>query len=199
MAGLLGIPNLDQACALVVHPVPDHAAALLRQLKAIGLRVIHAWPDLPAWAITADFVFYDTDMGYDAQFPWEPGQAPMPMIALVGSEAPGRIEWAARMGADALLLKPVGSSGAFSALLMAHHSFELRQSLNAEIKQLRHRVSARQTVVQAVALLSAHGKSQDAAYDQLRQMAMAWRINVEDAALRIVENAKDEGNLRDCN
>ncbi|MEP2680272.1 MAG: ANTAR domain-containing protein [Sulfitobacter sp.] len=199
MSGLLNIPNLDQACALVVHPVPDHAAALMRQLNAIGLTVSHAWPDLPASAITADFIFYDTDMGHDAQFPWDPGQAPMPMIALVGSEAPGRIEWAARMGADALLLKPVGSSGAFSALLMARHSFELRQSLNAEIKQLRHRMSARQTVVQAVALLSAQGKSQDAAYDQLRQMAMAWRINVEDAALRIVENSNDEGSLRDSN
>ncbi|MEP2843285.1 MAG: transcriptional antiterminator, partial [Alphaproteobacteria bacterium] len=115
MSGLLNIPNLDQACALVVHPVPDHAAALMRQLNAIGLTVSHAWPDLPAPAITADFIFYDTDMGHDAQFPWDPGQAPMPMIALVGSEAPGRIEWAARMGADALLLKPVGSSGAFSA------------------------------------------------------------------------------------
>ncbi len=199
MSGLMNIPNLDQACALVVHPVPDHAAALMRQLNAIGLTVSHAWPDLPASAITADFIFYDTDMGHDAQFPWDPGQAPMPMIALVGSEAPGRIEWAARMGADALLLKPVGSSGAFSALLMARHSFELRQSLNAEIKQLRHRMSARQTVVQAVALLSAQGKSQDAAYDQLRQMAMAWRINVEDAALRIVENSNDEGSLRDSN
>ena len=199
MSGLLNIPNLDQACALVVHPVPDHAAALMRQLNAIGLTVSHAWLDLPASAITADFIFYDTDMGHDAQFPWDPGQAPMPMIALVGSEAPGRIEWAARMGADALLLKPVGSSGAFSALLMARHSFELRQSLNAEIKQLRHRMSARQTVVQAVALLSAQGKSQDAAYDQLRQMAMAWRINVEDAALRIVENSNDEGSLRDSN
>ncbi len=199
MAGHMDIPNLDQACAVVVHPVPDHAAALIRQLKAIGLTVSHAWPDLPASAITADFIFYDTDMGHDAQFPWEPGRAPMPMIALVGTEAPGRIEWAARMGADALLLKPVGSSGAFSALLMACHSFDLRRSLDAEIKQLRHRLSARQTVVQAVALLSAQGKRQDAAYDQLRQMAMAWRINVEDAALRIVENANDEGSLRDSN
>lgn len=199
MAGQMDIPNLDQAYAVVVHPAPDHAAALIRQLKAIGLTVSHAWPDLPASAITADFIFYDTDMGHDAQFPWEPGRAPMPMIALVGTEAPGRIEWAARMGADALLLKPVGSSGAFSALLMARHSFELRRSLDAEIKQLRHRMSARQTVVQAVALLSAQGKSQDAAYDQLRQMAMAWRINVEDAAARIVQNANDEGNLRDSN
>jgi response regulator NasT len=173
MTNQMHIPNLDQACAVVLHPVPDQVATLIRQIKAIGLTVSHAWPDLPASSITADFIFYDTDMGHDDQFPWEPGKAPMPMIALVGAEAPGRIEWAARMGADALLLKPVGSSGAFSALLMARHSFERRQSLNGEIKQLRHRMSARQTVVQAVALLSAHGKSQ--------------------------ENANDEGNLRDCN
>jgi len=199
MAGDMDIPNLDQACAVILHPAPDHIAALVRQLNAIGLSVSHAWPDLPTSAISADFIFYDTDMGHDSQFPWESGKAPMPMIALVGSEAPGRIEWAARMGADALLLKPLSSSGAFSALLMARHSFELRGSLTAEIKQLRNRLSARQTVVQAVALLSAQGKSQDAAYDHLRQLAMAWRVTIEDASTRIIQNNTNEGKLCDSN
>lgn len=199
MSRALDIPDLDQAQAIILHPPHDGVTALARQLKAIGLKASFAWPDIPASAITANFVFYDTDMGYDAQFPWAPGMAPMPMIALVGSEAPGRIEWASRMGADALLLKPLGASGAFSALLMARQSFELRRSLSAEIRQLRQRLSARQTVVQAVALLSSQGKSQDAAYDQLRRLAMAWRLTMEDAAAQIVQNTNDGGDLRDCN
>jgi AmiR/NasT family two-component response regulator len=37
-----------------------------------------------------------------------------------------------------------------------------------------------------VTLLAARGKTEEQAYAQLRQMAMAWRISFEDAATRIV-------------
>lgn len=62
-------------------------------------------------ALGADFVFFDADMGHDEQFPWAPGQSPMPMVALIGS-GPGRIEWALRAGAHAQILKPVGDNAA---------------------------------------------------------------------------------------
>ena len=88
--------------------------------------------DIAGLAITADFTLYDTDAGHAEQFPWPAGHAPMPMIALVGSEAPGRIEWASRTGADALLVKPLVASGVFASLLMARQSFERRKALLAE-------------------------------------------------------------------
>ena len=47
-----------------------------------------------------------------------------------------------------------------------------------------------QTVVQAVAILAARGKSEDQAYEQLRGMAMAWRVSFEEAAGRIVNSGK---------
>ncbi len=88
-------------------------------MTAIGLAVASAWPDPGAEALAADFLFFDADLGHDAQFPWEPGASPMPMIALIGSEAPGRIEWALGIGAHAQILKPVGDGGVYSALLIA--------------------------------------------------------------------------------
>ena len=94
MSTPIDIAGLEGARAIVLHPAHDRLPVLLRQLRAIGLEVETAWPMLPASAITADFILYDTDAGHDAQFPWASGQSPMPMIALVGSEAPGRIEWA---------------------------------------------------------------------------------------------------------
>ena len=51
----------------------------------------------------------------------------MPLVALIGSEAPGRIEWALSHKADAQLLKPVGNAGVYSALLIARQSFEARR------------------------------------------------------------------------
>lgn len=198
MNTLLDIAGLDGARAIVLHPEHERLPLLLRQLRAIGLSVETAWPLLPAAAISADIVLYDVDMGHDEQFPWNHGAAPMPMIALVESEAPGRLEWASRVGADALLMKPLGAEGVFAALLVARQAFELRRSLAAEITSLRQRLSARQTVVQAVNILARRAVSEDAAYDQLRQLAMAWQVTMEAAAHQVVVQSKNPGGLRDC-
>lgn len=186
MRRALRIPELGGARALILHRPHAVVQALTRQLTAIGLEPEDHWPELPASARIADYVFFDADMGYDEQFPWAPGEAPMPTIALVGSEAPGRIEWLMNVGADAQILKPVGDAGAYSALLIARATFDARMALAGEIESLRRRLDQRQTVVRAVALLAARGKTEEEAYAQLRGMAMAWRISFEAAAARIV-------------
>lgn len=177
--------DLGGARALILHRVHPTVQALQRQLSAIGLEVQSCWPDLGPESLAADFLFFDADMGHDAQFPWKVGDAPMPMIALIGSEAPGRIEWSLQIGAHAQLLKPVGDNGAYSALLIASTAYDARRALSAEVADLRRRLAARQTVVRAVTLLAARGKSETEAYAQLRQMAMAWRVSFEEAAARI--------------
>lgn len=180
------IPNLGGAQAIILHRPHPTVQALTRQLTAIGLQVTQSWPDLGPEALAADYIFFDADMGHDGMFPWEPGQPPVPMIALIGSEAPGRVEWSLKAGSHAQLLKPVGDNGAYSALLIARDTFDAQRALSAEIADLRRRLDERQTVVRAVTLLAARGKTEAEAYAQLRQMAMAWRISFEDAAARIV-------------
>lgn len=180
------IPNLGGARAVILHRPHPTVQALARQLTAIGLEVTQAWPELGADAIAADYVFFDADMGHAGMFPWPEGNPPMPMVALIGSEAPGRIEWSLRTGAHAQLLKPVGDNGVYSTLLIARDAFDAQKALNAEIGDLRRRLDDRQTVVRAVTLLAARGKTEEQAYGQLREMAMAWRITFEEAARRIV-------------
>jgi response regulator NasT len=132
-------------------------------------------------------VFFDVDLGFDQQFPWARGAAPMPTIALIGSEAPGRIEWALSHKADAQLLKPVGNAGVYSALLIARQSFAARRQLADEITALQQRVAERQTIVRAVTALSSQdGVDDERAYAQLRALAMNWQVSLEDAARRVV-------------
>jgi AmiR/NasT family two-component response regulator len=186
------IPNLGGAKAFVLHRPHATVSSIMRQLSAIGLDAADCWPELPAEVLGADFVFFDADLGFDQQFPWAPGGAPLPMIALIGSEAPGRIEWALTH-ADAQLLKPVGNAGVYSALLIARQSFEARCRLAGEIASLRQRVAERQTIVRAVAALSAQGVDDERAYAQLRSFAMSWQISVEEAARRIVAMTEEDG------
>ena len=122
----------------------------------------------------------------------------MPLVALIGSEAPGRIEWALSHKADAQLLKPVGNAGVYSALLIARQTFEARRRLADEIAALETRVAERQTIVRAVAALSAQGVDDGRAYAQLRSLAMSWQVSVEEAARRIVamtEEGDDHSHL----
>lgn len=186
------IPNLGGASAFVLHRSHPTVQAITRQLSAIGLVATCRWPDLPAEALAADFVFFDADLGFDEQFPWKPGEAPMPLVALIGSEAPGRVEWALSHNADAQLLKPVGNAGVYSALLIARQSFEARRSLAGEIASLRSRVAERQTIVRAVAALS-KGAGDERAYARLRSLATNWQISIEEAARRIMAMTEEEG------
>lgn len=187
------IPNLGGAKAFVLHRPHPTVQAISRQLSAIGLEVRDCWPDLPADVLAGDFVFFDVDMGFDEQFPWKPGEAPMPLIALIGSEAPGRIEWALSHKADAQLVKPIGNSGVYSALLTARQAFEARARLAAEVAALEARIGERLTIVRAVAALRSRGTSEERAYRQLRSMAMGWQVSVEAAAQRIVAMTDGEG------
>jgi AmiR/NasT family two-component response regulator len=192
------IPNLGGAKAFILHRPHATVNALARQLGAIGLDVRECWPELPPDALAADFVFFDVDLGFDEQFPWKPGEAPMPLVALIGSEAPGRIEWALSQKADAQLLKPVGTAGVYSALLIARQSFDARRRLADQIAALETRLAERQTIVRAVAALAAQGVDDSRAYAQLRSLAMSWQVSVEQAARRIVamsEEGDDHSNI----
>ncbi|SEM92992.1 Two-component response regulator, AmiR/NasT family, consists of REC and RNA-binding antiterminator (ANTAR) domains [Loktanella fryxellensis] len=186
MSGAVRHADLGGMLAVILHRPHPAVTALTRQLQAVGLRADTQWPDLPVAALAADFVFFDADMGFDEQFPWPKGAAPMPLIALIGSEAPGRIDWALSTGADAQILKPVGDSGVYSALLIARHGFATRRALAAEADDLRRRLDARQSVVLAVIQLSRTAGSEDAAYAALRRMAMDARIGIEEAAERVL-------------
>ncbi len=193
----LRIPELGGARAVILHRPHANTTALVRQLEAVGLEVECHWPELPVSVRTADYLFIDVDTAYDDQFPWDLGEAPLPTIALIGSEAPGRIEWLMNFGVDAQILKPIGHNGVYSALLISRATFDARLAQSGEIESLRRRLGQRQTVVQAVTILAARGKTEDQAYEQLRGMAMAWRVSFEEAADRIVATVKTTGKDED--
>ena len=182
------IPTLGGRRAVVLHREHANVTALLRQLVAIGLEAEEAWPTLPADVHDADFLFFDVDMVCDDQFPWQPGEAPMPLVAVIGSEAPGRIEWAMSHRADAHLVKPIGSAGIYSTLLIALQKFEERQALMAEVVQLRSQVAERRVVVSAVLQLMERGMSEEEAFSELRAEAMHRRVTLEFAARGIIQN-----------
>ena len=184
--------NVGGAMAWILHRPHPSVQGLIRQLGVIGLEVRESWPELPAAAFGAASIFYAAATGHHEQFPWAPGASPMPMIALIASEAPGRLRWAMGMGAKGQLLKPLSDKGVFAALLVARSKFDRAKASEALIADLQNRLSSRQTIVRAVMIFVMKGKTEAEAYDLLRQTAMAWRVTIETAAERLVANHSNE-------
>lgn len=182
-------PNFRGWTAIVLHRPHAAADAVLRQLERLGIAAHRVWSELGPEDVRANVVFFDADMGYDGQFPWPAGQAPMPLIALLGSEAPGRVQWALSQGADAHLLKPIGSGGVFSSLVIAERSYHARERLTREVEDLKGRLARRPQVARAmVMLMMSEQIDETAAFRRLREIAMASRRTIEDAAQTFIEN-----------
>ncbi len=74
---------------------------------------------------------------------WPVGEPPAPIIALIGSYTPGRIDGAMREGMHADLLKPITSAGVYGALPIASRAFEARRGGCSTVADLTARVLRR--------------------------------------------------------
>jgi AmiR/NasT family two-component response regulator len=180
------LASLHGLRAVILHRQDRNRHALENQLRRIGLDVACIAPLSHAPLPAADVIFFDADLGYEGLFPWSRNEAPVPLVAVLASEAPGRVEWALDQGATAFLLKPIGSTGAFNALAVASRLFAERQQMRGAISELSERVRARPIVVRATTVvMSSLGVDVNRALALLRQAAMRERITVEALSVRI--------------
>jgi AmiR/NasT family two-component response regulator len=184
-------PMFSSWRAVILHRPHPAVETLTRQLQSLHIEVKAVWPQLEEQDAQANVVFFDADMGHEQQFPWPAGFSPMPLVALIGSEAPGRIEWALAQGSNAHMLKPIGSTGAYSALLIAAHAYQKVRSHADNIRSLEDRLRQRPIVVRAVLQLMQEGYAGEAAaFKRLRSISMDWGMTIEEAAEAICRNDK---------
>ena len=180
--------DLRGARLLVLNRPHDSLRVLRRQAEIIGLQVTECWPSLPEDATGYDFLVLDADAGHDEQLPWGAAPMPLPTVALIGSEAPGRIDWLMSRGVHATLMQPIGDRGLYAALLMARYRFAAETELAARLKKQVWQLAQRENVLRA-ALLLAEGDGSADGYAQLRRAATAGRMTIEEAALAVISQA----------
>ncbi len=183
----LSLPNFRGCNALVLHRSDSNSETLIRQLESLGLTARRKWPADSVSAEGVDVVFFDADLGFDGLFAWPTSQAPIPLIAVMGSEAPGRIEWTLAQAPSAYLIKPIGSTGVFSALAIAFRTFETQQRLHLTLADLTRRVEARPVLFKAILVVMEGFSVNDAeAYQLLRTNSMKHRVSIEELSSLIV-------------
>ncbi|OBZ95687.1 transcriptional regulator [Pararhizobium polonicum] len=183
-------PNFAGWRATILHREDSNTERLTRQLKLIGLQVTVQWQPLDARDLP-DIVLVDADQGWDGLLPWSGEDAPCPLVALLGSEAPGRIAWAMEQGVGAIIAKPLASSAVYPALVMALGIYKERKAVIDKMKHLEERVRLRPLVHAAVERIIAVRKvDEELAYTILRNCAMQRRMPMEQVAASILGGAE---------
>jgi AmiR/NasT family two-component response regulator len=184
-------PSFTGLHAVVLHRSDDTVERLARQLNVLGLKVREQWAPLDLTQQRADIVLVDADAGWSGLLPWPAGENPLPLVALLGSEAPGRIAWALDHGANALIAKPIAASAVYPALVMASRSHAEARRIAGRISELEERIRLRPLVLAAVqALMTSHDLDEAAAYRHLRREAMRRRLALEQAAAAILVGSR---------
>lgn len=184
---MTGLPDLVGWRAVILHRPDEGIDRMVRQLGLLGLSVHVQWEPLELGRNPAEIAFVDADQGWCGLLPWEKGAAPLPLIALLQSEAPGRVAWALDCGASAILSKPVVASAIYPALVLAASAHAERVESAARLALLEERIRLRPLVHGAVrAIMDTHCLSEDAAYRALRIAAMGRRVTMEQSAAEIL-------------
>jgi AmiR/NasT family two-component response regulator len=182
------IPNFRGLRVLVLHPRDHNCNAIVEQLGRLGASARICWPAERISADAADIVFFDVDRGFEGLFGWPTGKAPVPLIAILGSEAPGRIEWMLAQAPSAYLAKPIGSTGVFSALAIATHNFALQCAREASRQRLEERLQMRGVLLRAtIELMRRHGIGEETALSMLRAESMRRRTTLETVSRWVLE------------
>lgn len=153
--------------------VPDARDVVLlhRQLGRMGVGVVDEG--------APDAMILDIDREPSRDVPCADGTA-TPVIALVGTETPSRLRWMLDLEPAAVLVKPLRSTGLYTALVMALHAGERRRATLRRIEGLEARIRCRHIVVGAVvAMMTQHAMSETEAFAFLRRRAMARRMTIE--------------------
>lgn len=173
------IQNFRSKRALLLHRRDHNLDAVVGQLEKLGVCVSVRWPAERVSGAEVDLVFFDSDVGFDGLFAWTYGAPPVPLIAMLGSEAPGRIEWTLAQQPSAYLLKPVGSTGVFTVLSIAFHNFEQQQTQELERRRLEARMEARGDVLLATTtLMRRYNLDAERAFRMLRAESMRRRATL---------------------
>ncbi len=139
--------------------------------------------DLGALQAERDILFVDGDLDNPVALDIDAGsrQPPVPVIGLVGVEAPSRLKHLVNLGATAFLRKPVQGAAVYTALFLGINQFLLRGDLRSRLDDMDRRRRGRRAVVKAIiARMKDTGVDDDEAYEWLRRESMRSRLTLED-------------------
>ena len=174
--------------AFVVSEAPADITQLDTSLAKLGLGVSYPAVEggtvrLGEEVLASDqsVLFVDADLNLTVEGLGQERLPRIPVIGLIGVEAPSRLKAIMRLGATATLRKPIDGGSVYSTLFVGINAFRQRRTMALDIEEHERRRSGRRHLMKAiVAVMKAADCDEDAAYDRLRRESMRQRLSVED-------------------
>lgn len=183
------IQNFSQCRALVISRDSRAIDALDVTLPKLGLGVVQVPPGEDGAMLSAegldperDILIVDGDLHRPLLWPnASPCELPpVPVVGMVGVEAPSRLKALMQIGSTAFIAKPVHGATVFSALVLGVNEHARKRQLLADIAGHEQRRRQRRFVIKAVVqIVTAEKVSDEIAYDRLRRESMRARMSVE--------------------
>jgi AmiR/NasT family two-component response regulator len=184
------LQNFNGARALIVTNHAGAVEALASTLGKLGVNVTYpalidgkAQIDVAELNPESDILFIDGDLDGAIAIEVEEAsrQPPVPVIGLVGVEAPSRLKNLINLGATAFLRKPVHGAAVYTALFLGINQFLLRGDQKTRLDEMERRRRGRRAVIKAIVdLMNRSGINDDEAYDRLRRESMRHRQGLEE-------------------
>jgi len=183
------LQNFKGGRALIITARGGSETALETTLAKLGVTSEYpplvdgkAQIDFAALQAERDILFIDGDLEGAVAIEVDPSSRlpPVPVIGLVGVEAPSRLKALVNLGATSFLRKPVHGGAVYTSLFLGINQFLLRSEMNDRIQDLELRRRGRRAVVRSIILLMQQdGLDEDSAYSQLRRESMRARLSLE--------------------
>jgi len=184
---LVPLPSVRGRRSAIYSRDPKAVSVLSRQLDLLGVMTkVNPGTKDPE----TDFYFLDIDTAAEEDFSLPCGLPRIPMVALVGTETPGRLEWMMQREPSAVLMKPVGGHGIFTAIVVALADMRRREQEFLKILKLEERIRARRIVVAAIVkVMQQYGVEEPEAFGMLRNAAQQRRMTIESLCADVASNS----------
>jgi AmiR/NasT family two-component response regulator len=187
------IQNFRQSRGVLLAGADLATETLEKTLAKLGVGTVRIEEaDVAGLDHNRDILFIDGDQHFNPAAMLRIGSTmpPAPAIGIVGVEAPSRLKLLAEAGVTAFLRKPVHAAAIYSALFLGVNNYRRMRAMELRLAEHDRRRHGRRYVVKAViALVAAHGLSDDEAYAQLRQGSMRQRMGIEEFCAALLAEA----------
>jgi AmiR/NasT family two-component response regulator len=182
------IQNFIGYRAIIITEAKGAVSQLELTLEKLGLTVVYPKIENGKAEIKEDWLageqailFVDSDINIAVELPAGEKTPHVPVIGIIGVEAPSRLKALMRLGTTATLRKPVHGGSVYAALFVGINEFRRRRALMLEVEAHEKRRLGRRYLVKAIlAVMKSTGCDEDQAYDRLRRESMRQRQSLED-------------------
>lgn len=191
-ASLNDLRNLE---VQVLHPVNEEGEFLLDHLRRIGCTATMEWPIPHRPSEAADVVFLaieDDARDEIKKFVSSLGKAGPTILAIVSYENPTALQMVLESGAMAVIERPIKPFGLLTNLAIARNSWQTQQNMQRDLRKFKRKALGDKQVSRAKLILMAkNGMTEAAAHEDIRKMAMAQQLSMEEVAQTIISSEGD--------